>query len=129
VGFFRDLFGPSKPCDLCQLGVASWPRDRNGVADWKLRGHGLSADLLVCASCYKAVNSRGLREKNPMLALVMLVKAGHATRPQAHAYLQHPEWRKVWMHLLETSGVAVSDEFQALDSVKALEGQLFERLA
>jgi hypothetical protein len=33
------------------------------------------------------------------------------------------------MHLLETSGFAVSDEFQALNSVKALEGQLFERLA
>lgn len=128
VGFFRDLFGPSKPCDVCQLGAASWPSDRNGVADWKLRGHGLSADLLVCAPCYKAVNSLGLRDKNPMLAVVTLVNAGHASRPQTHAYLQHPEWRKIWMHLLETSGVTVSDDFQALAAVKTLEARLFETL-
>ena len=33
MGFLRDLFGPAQPCDVCQLGKGSWPKEHNGIAD------------------------------------------------------------------------------------------------
>ena len=125
MGFFRDLFGPSKPCDLCQLGQSSWPKTRNAVADWKLRGHGLQADLFICAPCYRGIKQLHLTGASPMLALVEFVRIGHATRPAPHAYLQHPEWKKVWMHTLDMTGTSVPDEFAALEVIKQLEASLF----
>ena len=128
MGFFRDLFGPRKPCDVCQLGQDSWPGDRSGVADWKLRGHGLSASFLICASCYQAINQAGLRASNPMLALVTLVKKGQARRPAVESYLGHPEWRKVWKHMLEQAGASsVADDLD-LETIRELEGKVFDSM-
>jgi hypothetical protein len=62
---------------------------------------------------------------NPFLAMAGLVNAGMVERPPTHAYLQHPEWRKVALHSLDTAGVAASDEFAALAALKAMEAQLF----
>ncbi len=60
-----------------------------------------------------------------MLALATLVSRGQADRPPVHAYLQHPEWRKIWVHLLDTSGIVVQDDFQALENVRELESAFF----
>ena len=126
MGFFKDLFGPRHPCDLCQLGQGSWPSDRSATADWKIRGHGLQAKLFICVPCRRFVMDSGLMEKTPMLAVAYLVKAGQAQRPPAHAYLQHPEWRKVWMHLMDVAGIEVSDEFAALSAMKPIEAAFME---
>jgi hypothetical protein len=125
VGFFRDLFGQSRPCDVCQLGKGSWPGGHSGVADWKVRGHGLSADFLICARCALALKDSGLMHGNPFVAMAALVRAGLVERPPTHAYLQHSEWRKVAIHSLETAGLATNDEFAALATLKAMEAQLF----
>ena len=125
VGFFRDFFGRSKPCDVCQLGKGSWPRAHTGVADWKLRGHGLAADFLVCARCRLALKNSGLMYGNPFLAMAALVNGGMVDRPPTHAYLQHPEWRKVSMHVLDRAGVAAPDEFAALEALKTMEARIF----
>lgn len=129
MGFFKDLFSAPRPCDVCQLGKGAWSSARSAVAHWDLRGQGLNVHLLVCSACYRAVTEAGVREKNPVFALAILVQAGHADRPPAHAYLQHPEWRKIWMHTLEGLGIEVSDEFSALAAIKQLDDRLFEQLA
>lgn len=124
MGFFKDLFAPRQPCDLCQLGQTSWPQDRSAAADWKLRGDGLHADLFICVACRRFLLDHGL-QGNAMNAVVTMVTAGHCSRPPVQAYLQHPEWRKVWRHMLELVGVAPSDEFQAAQLVKGFEAQMF----
>lgn len=99
---------------MCQRGRGSWPAAYNAVADWKLRGHGLTADFMLCARCRLALKNSGLMYGNPFLAVAALVNAGIVERPPTHAYLQHPEWRKVSIHVLETAGVPVRDDFAAL---------------
>lgn len=110
---------------MCQLGKGSWPKEHNGIADWKLRGHGLNADLLVCGRCRAALMKSGLMYGNPFVAMASLVRAGVVNRPSVHAYLQHPEWRKVSMHVLDIAGATVPDEFAALEALKAVEVSLF----
>lgn len=127
MGFFKDLFGPREPCALCCLGQSSWPSKRSGEADWKLRGHGLQAELLICGQCRQFLQETGLHEKTPMLALAHLVAAGRAERPPVPAYLQHPEWRKIWLHLLDQGGLEPSDEFEALQMMKPLEEKFMSR--
>lgn len=127
MGFFKDLFGPREPCALCQLGKANWPSDRSATADWKLRGQGLQAELFICAPCRRLVLNWGMDTKMPVFALARMVAVGHAERPAVHAYLQHPEWKKIWMHMLEHAGVQVSDEFEALVTIKQLEEEIFSR--
>jgi hypothetical protein len=61
-----------------------------------------------------------------MLVLVKLVRSGKATRPAAHAYLQHPEWRKYWMHLLAVADLHPPDDFAALIAVREFEERMFE---
>lgn len=58
-----------------------------------------------------------------MFALAYLVKANWAIRPPLHAYLQHPAWRKVWLHVLDMSDIHPSDEFAALRTMKPIEEQ------
>jgi hypothetical protein len=98
----------------------------NAVADWKLRGHGLAANFLVCMRCRLALENSGLMYGNPFLAIATLVKAGFIDRPPVHAYFQHPEWRKVCMHVLDTAGVSAPDEFAALEAIKAMEAVLLQ---
>lgn len=62
-----------------------------------------------------------------MLALAHLVAAGRAERPPVQAYLQHPEWRKIWLHLLDQGGLEPSDEFEALQMMKPLEEEFMSR--
>jgi len=126
LGFFRDLFGSQRPCDVCQLGKGTWPSSHNAVADWKLRGHGLDANFLVCMPCRLALENSGLMYGSPFLAIAALAKAGIIDRPPAHAYFQHSEWRKACMHVLDTAGVSVPDEFAALEAIKAMEAALFQ---
>ncbi len=125
MGFLRDLFGPAQPCDVCQLGKGSWPKEHNGIADWKLRGHGLYADFLVCGRCRVALQQSGLMFGNPFVAMAALVNAGIIDRPPVHAYLQHAEWRKASMHVLDMGGVEAADDFAALAAMKELEADLF----
>lgn len=127
MGFFKDLFGPREPCALCHLGESSWPSDRSGVADWKVRGHGLRATFLICGRCRRVLLENGLDRKSPMLALAVLVATRQAERPSLHAYLQHPEWRKYWMHVLDTGGLSPSDEFEALRMMEPLEEEFLKR--
>ena len=84
------------------------------------------ANLLISPDCKTFVRQAGLKQKNPVLAIPFLVKAGLIERPPAHAYLQHPEWRKVWFHLLDPSGIQVRDEVQAVGKIKELESEFFE---
>lgn len=81
--------------------------------------------LRVCPGCAQAVNGAGLRDKAPLLAMVMLVKAGRATRPPVHAYFQHQEWRKVWMHMLDRVEAQTVDEFSTLAAAKLVEAWFF----
>ena len=127
LGFLKDLFGPREPCALCRLGQESWPSDRSATADWKLRGQGLQAALFICVPCRRLVMNWGMDTKMPVFALARMVAIGHAERPPVHAYLQHPEWRKIWMHMLEHAGVQASDEFEALNAIKRLEEEIFSR--
>src|SRR3989338_6009728 len=106
MGFFRDLFGPRQPCDICQLGQVSWPAARSAAADWHLTGGGLNAKMFICAPCFRFIQASGLQYTNPMLVLVKLVRSGAGSRPPVHAYLQRPEWRKVWLHMLEIGGIS-----------------------
>lgn len=128
MSLLRNLFGQAQPCDLCQLGKVSWPSDRNATADWKIWGHGLRADLRICSTCKRTLRDTPFANKPPILGLAYLVTAGMASRPPVHAYLQHPEWRKVWMHALEGAGIHVSDEFEALDAVRTLEAKLISEM-
>lgn len=125
MGFFRDLFGSRAPCDLCQLGEGQWPSNRSAAADWKLRGSGLNATLFICAPCRRLVVGWDLMERMPVFALSRMVQTGHARRPPAHAYLQHPEWRKIWMHMLERAGVRPVSDFEALGAIAEIEAELF----
>lgn len=127
MGFLKDLFGPRQPCDLCQLGQSSWPSDRSASADWKLRGHGLRAKLFVCIPCRRFLFETGLVKQTPMLAMAHLIVLGRANRLPLHAYLQHSEWRKVWMHMLDMSNIEVSDEFAALKAMKPIEEEFIRR--
>lgn len=63
----------------------------------------------------------------PIFALARMVVEGHAARPPAHAYLQHPEWKKIWMHMLASSGINPTDEFQALEFIRQLEEEIMAR--
>jgi len=90
---------------------------------------GLDASLLICSTCAKAINSSGLAQKTPLMAIAILASSGIAERPPVHFYLQHPEWRKIWIHTLETLQMNVSDEFQALAAMKEIEAQFFDRAA
>jgi hypothetical protein len=127
MGFFRDLFGPRQPCALCHLGQASWPSDRSGTADWKIRGEGLHVALLVCVPCRTFLIESGLLQHNPMVALASLVSKRAALRPELDAYLQHPDWRKIWMHILERGGLRPTDEFAALQMMRPLEEEFMKR--
>jgi hypothetical protein len=129
MGFFRDLFGPRAPCDLCQLGQGDWPSDRSAAADWKLRGSGLNATLFICAPCRRLVVGWDLMERMPIFALSRMVQIGHARRPPVHAYLQHPEWQKIWMHMLENAGIRTASDFQALSAIAEIEAELFHDTA
>ena len=128
MGFFKDFFSQPAPCDVCQLGQARWPRDRTGMVDWTLQGQGLNVSLRICPGCANAISGMGLREKNPMMGLAMMVRAGRAERPPVHYYLQHEAWRRVWLEVLERFGVDHEDEFQALAEMKAIEGRFFEQV-
>jgi hypothetical protein len=127
MGFFKDLFGPPQPCDLCQLGKASWPAARSAAADWKLRGEGLKADFYICPVCYSAIQSAGLQQKSALVAMAALVANGVAERPQLNAYLLHPEWRKTWLHTLDISGIRTTDEFGAIEAMRSFEDALFAK--
>jgi len=127
MGFWKDLFGPREPCALCHLGQESWPSDRSGSADWKIRGQGLHVELLVCVPCRKFLLDTGLIHRTPMLALAALVSHGAAVRPPLAAYLQHPGWRTIWLHALEISGLRPSDEFAALQMIRPLEEEFIQR--
>jgi len=127
MGFFRDLFGPRQPCALCHLGQGSWPSDRSGTADWKIRGEGLHVALLVCVPCRSFLIESGLLQRNPMMALAILVSKRAAHRPPLDAYLQHPDWRKIWMNILEHSGLRPPDEFAALQMMRPLEEEFMRR--
>lgn len=93
-----------------------------------MRGLGLDAKLRVCPGCADVIDRNGLREKNPLLAVAAIVKLGRSERPPVHAYFQHPEWRKVWMHTLENLQVEARDEFEALAKAKAVEDRLFDQV-
>ena len=125
MGILRDFFSAPAPCDLCRLGKGRWTEDRTGEVDWSLRGQGLNAVLQVCPGCAQAVDDAGLREKAPLLAVVMLVKAGRATRPPVHAYFQHQEWRKVWMQMLDRVDAQTVDESSVLAAAKLVEAWFF----
>ena len=62
---------------------------------------------------------------NPFVAIAALAKSAVVDRPPVHAYFQHPEWRKVCIHVLDTAGVIAPDEFTALEAIKAMEAVLF----
>src|SRR5439155_10552011 len=94
MGFFKDLFTKPQPCAICRLGATGWTRDRTGVISWSIAGMGLDASLLICSTCAKAINSSGLAQKTPLMAIAILASSGIAERPPVHFYLQHPEWRK-----------------------------------
>ncbi len=122
---FQEFLTAPAPCDLCRLGEGRWTRDRTGVVEWSLRGIGFHAVLHVCAGCAQAVNGAGLREKLPLLAIVMLVKAGRATRPPVQAYFQHQQWRKVWTHVLDRVDARTDDESTSLAAAKVVEARFF----
>ena len=67
-------------------------------------------------------------EKNPMVALSYIVGGGFADRPLLHAYLQHPEWRKIWMHILDHAGQEVRDEFGALAAMRPIEAAFMQQV-
>lgn len=129
MGFLKDLFGPRKPCDLCQLGQAEWPPNRSAAIDWKLTGGGLNAKLFICQHCSRFLRKADLTGRSPLVGLFALVANAQARRPPVHAYLQHPEWRKVWLHMIDTGPVAVEDEFQALTLMRAVEEEFYEKVA
>lgn len=128
VGFFEDFFGPPKPCDLCQLGKVSWPPQHSASRDWRLWGHGLRVTLLLCRRCYQFVRRSGLEQNTPLLALATLNVRGVADRPPPHAYLQHPEWKKIWMHMLESGGFEIGDDFAALACIREIEPAFFKQV-
>jgi hypothetical protein len=63
------------------------------------------------------------------VGLFTLVANDEARRPPVHAYLQHPEWRKVWMHMIDRSAIPLEDEFQALAVMRPVEQEFYERVA
>lgn len=121
MGFFRDLFSTPKPCDMCRLSATRWSRDRSGVIDWSLSGGGLNAALRICPTCAEALARSGLTEKSPILGLAVLTASSIAECPAPYAYLQHAEWRKIWLHTLDALDVNVADELQALDAMKRIQ--------
>lgn len=61
---------------------------------------------------------------NPFVAIAALVNAGVVERPAVHAYLQHQEWRKAAMHVLDMANLNISDDFAALEALKEVEASL-----
>lgn len=106
--FFKDLFGPRQPCELCRLGREQWEASRSGVADWKIHGHGLDAELLICGPCRALLMRTGANQKNPTLVLGQLVRAGYAHRPDTRTMLQHGAWKSIWRHTLQSGGRATA---------------------
>lgn len=70
------------------------------------------------------MRSMGLQAKNPILALSYLIRSGLAERPAPHAYLQHPQWKKIWMHSLDNAGIHPGDDFAALAAIRELEQRM-----
>lgn len=120
IQFFKDLFGPRKPCELCRLKADQWEARRSGVADWKIHGHGLKAQLLICEPCVMLLQHPGANEKNATIVLGQLVRAGYARRPDTRAMLRHPEWQKIWRHTLEGGGVATGSLEETADVVDSM---------
>lgn len=104
IQFFKDLFGARQPCELCRLNREQWETSRSGVADWRVQGHGLDVELLICGQCRALLMDTGAKQKNPTLVLGQLVRAGYAHRPDTRAMLRHSKWRTIWRHMLETGG-------------------------
>ena len=128
MGFWSDLLGPAKPCDLCQLGQAQWPSANTAQATWSVRGQGLQATLVVCPICFHRLEQAGLQQTNPALAMAKLIAQGSVDRPPTHAYLHHPAWRRTWMHTLDTLGVRPHDEFAALCAIHDVETKFLSQL-
>lgn len=128
MGFWSDLLGPAKPCDLCQLGQAQWPSANTAQATWSVRGQGLQATLIVCPICFHRLEEAGLRQTNPALALAKLIAKGSVVRPPTHVYLHHDAWRRTWMHTLETLGLRPHDEFAALRAIHDVETKFLNQL-
>jgi hypothetical protein len=106
VGFFQDLFGPLKPCDVCQLGRATPIPGQAGTVDWKIDINvpGISVrrlELLICGQCRRLIKGYGLVKASPMVVMGKLIAAGLIPRPPAEAYLNHPVWGTMWHYLLQ----------------------------
>lgn len=69
----------------------------------------------------------GLLQAHPMVALAKLVSLGAAHRPPLQAYLQHPAWKQIWIHILETAGLQPGDEFAALQHMRPLEEEFMRQ--
>lgn len=118
--FFKDLFGPRQPCELCRLGREEWEANRSGLADWKIHGHGLDVELLICGPCRTLLMRTGANQKNPTLVLGQLVRAGHAQRPDTRTMLRHPKWRTIWRHALQAGGVTTNTSEETISVVDSM---------
>jgi hypothetical protein len=97
--------------------------------DWKVFGQGMNVKMFICPGCSQVLKELGLIYKNPLVGLAALVAHGRAIKPPVHAYLQHSEWKKVWMHMLDGSGLPVRDEFAALEAIRQVEPSFFSKVA
>lgn len=130
--FFKDLFGPRQPCELCRLGREQWEARRSGTADWQIHGHGLEAELFICEPCGGLLMRTGANQKNPTLVLGQLVRAGYAHRPDTRTMLQHGAWKTIWRHMLKNGGFTTGSSEETVivvDSVleEILQTELRER--
>jgi hypothetical protein len=123
MGFFKQLFTPPQPCDVCCLGLAKWLQEQTGVIDWSITCDGLSATLLICRHCASVLASTGTAHKTPILLLSVLVSKGVARRPATHVYLEHEQWRRIWLHTLDSAGIRPADQFAALAAIRGIEEQ------
>ncbi len=102
--FFADLAGPARPCDICQLGQPDALKHPRANFDWKFSDHGLAAEFFICAKCRSLIRAAGLEHQLPPVAVAYLIAKGKIDAPPLQAYLDHPVWRRVWVHTLAMTG-------------------------
>ncbi len=128
MGFFRDLFAPLQPCDICQIGQREPIPGYAGTSDWKFDTLGLNVEFIICGRCRRALEQLKVHQKLPPVAMATLITHRIVTRPSTEAYLGHPKWRVAWLYLLKMQGVVPSSREEAVERITRLEQELVDRL-
>lgn len=129
MGFFRDLFSPLQPCDLCQLGHSRPITGSAATSDWRIQTPGLEVGFVICGRCRRAIQDLHLQDKYPLVTMTTLIARRMIAGPPPEAFLAHPGWRRVVFHTFNLRGAVPESVDEQLQLLKSIESDLIERIS